>query len=70
MTLLLEGWWPEATTVEQDRDDLARHAKEMITGQSFNDATFDADGHELLGCVYIDPRAERGAAGATVSWVR
>ena len=62
------GWPPETMTVEQDRADLARHAEEMTTGQSFNYAIFDADEHELLGCVYIDPRAQPGSAGATVSW--
>lgn len=40
----------------------------MATGQSFNYAIFDADEDELLGCVYIDPRAQPGASGATVSW--
>ena len=55
-----EAWgWPPATmTAEQDREDLARHAAEMVTHESFNYALFDADETALLGCVYIDPAGE------------
>lgn len=33
---------------------------QMATGQSFNYASFDANEDELLGCVYIGPRAQLG----------
>ena len=42
-------------TVEQDREDLARHEDEMVDHESFNYALFDPGETELLGCVYIDP---------------
>ena len=65
-----EAWgWPPATmTHEQDRDDLARHAAEMETRESFNYALFDAEETALLGCVYIDPPEKTGGADAEISW--
>ena len=54
-------------THEQDREDLARHADEMETHESFNYALFDADETALLGCVYIDP-PEKPGADAEISW--
>lgn len=64
-----EAWgWPPATmTAEADRDDLARHAEEMVTNESFNFALFDDAEAALLGCVYIDP-PERVGADAEISW--
>ena len=54
-------------THEQDREDLARHADEMETHESFNYALFDADETALLGCCYIDP-PEKPGADAEISW--
>ncbi len=64
-----EAWgWPPATmTVEQDRDDLARHEAEIASHDSFNYALLDAEETQLLGCVYIDP-PERAGADADISW--
>jgi len=61
------GWPPATMTHEQDREDLARHAAEMETHESFNYALFDADETALLGCVYIDP-PEKIGADAEISW--
>ena len=65
-----EAWgWPPATmTEEQDREDLARHEREIAAHQSFNYALFDEDETELLGCVYVDPPEKAGDADAEVSW--
>ena len=67
-----EAWgWPPATmTVEQDRDDLARHEAEIDAHETFNYAVLDAAESELLGCVYIDPPEPDSPAGtdAVVSW--
>jgi hypothetical protein len=61
------GWPPATMTHEQDREDLARHAAEMVTHESFNYALFDTDETALLGCVYIDP-PEKDGADAEISW--
>jgi len=54
-------------TVEQDREDLERHEREIQAHESFNYALLDEEETELLGCVYLDP-AERVGADADVSW--
>lgn len=65
-----EAWgWPPATmTEEQDREDLARHEREIEAHESFNYALLDAGETELLGCVYVDPPEKAGDADAEVSW--
>jgi hypothetical protein len=55
------GWPPADMTHEDDRADLARHAAEMETHESFNYALLDTDETALLGCVYIDPPEKPGA---------
>jgi hypothetical protein len=61
------GWPPPTMTHEQDRDDLARHEREIEAHESFNYALFDEGETELLGCVYIDP-PEKAGADAEISW--
>ena len=55
-------------TVEQDRDDLAHHEREIAAHESFLYGLFEDDEAELLGCVYIDPPEKAGDVGAEVSW--
>ena len=63
------GWPPPTMTHEQDREDLARHEREIEAHESFNYALFDRNETELLGCVYIDPPVREAAGvGAVVSW--
>jgi hypothetical protein len=61
------GWPPASMTLEQDREDLARHEAEIEAHESFNYALFDPAESELLGCVYVDPPAKQGA-DAEISW--
>lgn len=61
------GWPPPDMTYQQDRDDLARHEREIAAHESFNYALFDAGETRLLGCVYIDPPVVAGS-DAEVSW--
>lgn len=63
------GWPPATMTFEQDRDDLARHAREIAAHESFLYGVFDEAERELFGCVYIDPpEDEPPGVGAVVSW--
>lgn len=61
------GWPPRTLTRKQDREDLARHEREMEAQLSFNYAVLDESETRLLGCVYIDPPRGPGA-DAEVSW--
>lgn len=65
------GWPPADMTAAEDRTDLARHAREMVTHESFNYAILPGDESALWGCIYIDPPEEgAGQSGRTaeVSW--
>ena len=64
------GWPPATMTYEQDREDLARHEREIAAQETFNYAVLDEAEAELLGCVYIDPPEADGVvdAEAVVSW--
>jgi hypothetical protein len=62
------GWPPETMTVEQDRDDLAHHEREIAAGESFNYAILDADESRLFGCVYLDPPPPGDEADVIISW--
>ena len=54
--------------LEQDRDDLERHEREIAAHESFNYAVLDATEPELLACLYIDPPADGNNYDAFVSW--
>ena len=62
------GWPPAHTTVEQDREELAHHEREIAAHESFLYGLFPDDEAELLGCVYVDPPTRSGDVGAEVSW--
>jgi hypothetical protein len=62
------GWPPENMTLEQDRDDLAHHEREIAAHETFNYAVLDADESELLGCVYIDPPGGDEDCDVIISW--
>ena len=64
------GWPPVTMTFEHDRQDLARHEREIEAHVTFNYAVLDADETELLGCVYVDPPRDDSPPGADAitSW--
>ncbi|GAA4383079.1 hypothetical protein [Agromyces bauzanensis] len=64
-----ESWdRPPATmTYEADRDDLARHEREIAAHVTFNYTILDdADEQRLVGCVYIDPHDSHDAKSSLV----
>jgi hypothetical protein len=64
------GWPPADMSFEADREDLARHEREIAAHETFNYAVLDHRETELLGCVYIDPPDDASPPGtdALVSW--
>jgi hypothetical protein len=52
------GWPPADMSYEADRQDLARHEREIAAQETFNYAVLDEAETALLGCVYIDPPDE------------
>jgi hypothetical protein len=61
------GWPDPTTTRQEDLNELARHADEMVERKSYNFAMFDRDETALLGCLYVDP-PEKVGADAEISW--
>ena len=55
---------------EADRQDLARHEREIAAQETFNYAVLDEAETALLGCVYIDLPDDESPPGtdAVVSW--
>lgn len=65
------GWPPVDMSAEADREDLARHADEMVRHESFNYAIMPGDESAIWGCIYIDPvdlDPDSSGAVAEVSW--
>lgn len=62
------GWPPATMTVEQDRDELLRHEREIEAHETFNYAVLNADESALLGCVYLDPPRPGDAGDVQVVW--
>jgi hypothetical protein len=64
------GWPPADMSYEADREDLARHEREIAAQETFNYAVMDEAETALLGCVYIDPPDDDSPPGAdaVVSW--
>jgi hypothetical protein len=64
-----EGSWPRQMSLDENRDDLERHARDFVDGTGFTFTVLDAD-DEVIGCVYVYP-ARDGVHDANVkSWVR
>lgn len=47
--------WPVAMTLDQNLDDLQRHADEFAAGQAYVFSVIDPSTDDVIGCVYIDP---------------
>jgi hypothetical protein len=64
------GWPPADMTFEEDRDDLARHEREIEAHETFNYAVLDEGETEVLGCVYVEPPEPDSPPGtdALASW--
>jgi hypothetical protein len=62
------GGWPREMTLEENRADLERHARDFEERRGFTYTVLDGD--DVVGCVYIYPLegVERGARVS--SWVR
>ena len=63
-----DGRWPREMTLDENRNDLERHARDFETRRGFTYTVLDPASRDVIGCVYIYP-AEGGGAKA-LSWVR
>jgi RimJ/RimL family protein N-acetyltransferase len=65
-----EGSWPRPMSLEENRRDLERHAREFESREGFTYTVLDQTGGEVVGCVYIYPSRDAGADAVVLSWVR
>ena len=64
-----DGSWPREMSLDENRADLERHARDFVDRKGFTFTVLDSS-HDVIGCVYIYP-AKDGVHDATVqSWVR
>ena len=62
--------WPRAMTLEENRADLERHARDFAARSGLTYTVLDPSDRGVIGCVYIYPDRD-GADDAVVrSWVR
>ena len=69
------GWekssWPREMTLEENRGDLERHAKDFRERTGFTYTVLEREGGDVVGCVYIYPLPDDAEHDARVqSWVR
>jgi len=60
--------WPHEMTLEQNRGDLERHARDFDERKGFTYTVLDGD--EVVGCVYIYPLEDVEHGARVASWVR
>src|ERR1700755_2245735 len=64
-----DGNWPHEMSLDDNRGDLERHARDFVEGRGFTFTVLDSS-DDVVGCVYIYP-ARDGVHDASVqSWVR
>src|SRR3954471_4643327 len=60
--------WPREMTLEENRADLERHARDFQARTGFTYTVLDPASRDVIGCLYIYPADGGGAKVA--SWVR
>ena len=62
--------WPRAMTLEENRADLERHARDFAARSGFTYTVLDPSDRGVIGCVYIYPDKGGVDDAAVTSWVR
>jgi hypothetical protein len=63
-----DGRWPREMTLDENRADLERHARDFETRRGFTYTVLDPASRDVIGCLYIYPAKTGGAL--VLSWVR
>ena len=62
--------WPHPMTLEENRADLERHARDFAARSGFTYTVLDPSDRGVIGCVYIYPDKQGVDDAAVTSWVR
>jgi RimJ/RimL family protein N-acetyltransferase len=68
------GWedssWPREMTIDENREDLQRHADDFRNRTGFTYTVLDQASRDVIGCVYIYPPPDGDHDARALSWVR
>ncbi len=64
------GRWPRVMSLEENRADLERHARDFAARSGFTYTVLDPSDRRVIGCVYIYPDNDRVHDAVVTSWVR
>jgi hypothetical protein len=62
--------WPHEMTLEENRADLERHARDFAARSGFTYTVLDPSDRGVIGCLYIYPDKKGDADAVVTSWVR
>jgi RimJ/RimL family protein N-acetyltransferase len=62
--------WPRVMTLDENRADLERHARDFAARSGFTYTVLDPSDRGVIGCVYIYPDKDGVHDAAVSSWVR
>ena len=65
-----DGRWPREMTLDENRADLERHARDFAARSGFTYTVLDPSDRGVIGCVYIYPDHEGVDDAVVTSWVR
>ena len=65
-----DGRWPHPMSLEENRADLERHARDFAARSGFTYTVLDPSDHDVIGCVYIYPDNDGVYDADVTSWVR
>jgi hypothetical protein len=66
----LGGRWHHEMTLEENRADLERHARDFAARTGFTYTVLDPSDHGVIGCLYIYPDKDGVNDAKVTSWVR
>lgn len=64
-----DGRWPREMSLDENRGDLERHARDFANRAGFTFTVLDSD-DDVVGCVYIYPARDDVHDAAVQSWLR
>jgi RimJ/RimL family protein N-acetyltransferase len=68
------GWgdsrWPREMTLDENRADLERHARDFRSRTGFTYTVLDPESRDVIGCVYVYPHDGSEFDARALSWVR
>jgi RimJ/RimL family protein N-acetyltransferase len=65
-----DSTWPRPMTIEENRADLERHARDFATRAGFTYTVLDPESRQVIGCVYIYPSRQEEHDAQVLLWVR